>query len=289
MGRIRGQDDQLFIVAVDPTTRRERWRAGPYGTYSEGYRATWFAVVGSNVVVTDFHSIVHVLDLTSGKDQRSAHLTDHAAQLCPLPENKQVFVHQVDKRDVTVDLTTAAAHESPRPAACTEEIFDPSRRSHGTVPLSAAPKVNGFAAKRVLSEGNLAIAAGVKSPGTEIPIAVGFDPKTHAVLWQEVVPAVDPATVRSSEAFFLGSKADGLAAGRYASVYGVGSDAFRLTAFDAKTGSRLWDVELKKILGVDRPNDVVLSGSCVYVTRSTSLEFFEVKTGKALGAYGTEN
>jgi hypothetical protein len=36
---------------------------------------------------------------------------------------------------------------------------------------------------------------------------------------------------------------------------------------------------MKQILGVDRPNDVVVSASYVYVTRSSSLEVFDAKTG----------
>jgi hypothetical protein len=83
IGRTRdpGGDDKLFIDAFDSTTLAQLWEAGPYGTYTEGYRYTHWEVSGSHVVVTDFHANAHILDLATGKEQHVVTLSDKVDRL----------------------------------------------------------------------------------------------------------------------------------------------------------------------------------------------------------------
>src|SRR5688572_17215616 len=55
LGRVRAvhADDQLFVVLVDAGDVHFRWRTPPLGSYSDGYRSTWFAAAGGKVVVSD--------------------------------------------------------------------------------------------------------------------------------------------------------------------------------------------------------------------------------------------
>ncbi len=282
IGRVRaGDDDQLKIAAVDPAGARIRWRSGPLGSYSDGYRATWFVVAGERVVASDFHSRVHVYDLASGREERAVTLTDRVESLCALPDG-QVWASQVDRRAVTIQLATGAVEEAKRPASCPSEkpmMMWMERHHHGGA--HGAPHVAGFAARDVLTDGDDAVALGIKSPGTPVPMAVGFDPAGGKVRWQAVVPAVDAATARSDEEAALFR-------GRFVAAYGAGSKGYHLTAFDATSGARQWDVALRKLFAVDSLNGVTASPRYVYVGRTSSLDVFDAANGRLLGAVGSE-
>ena len=294
LGRVRMRgDDTLWIAAFDGSKLGVSWKVGPFGSYSEGYQSTFASVVGRSVVVTDYRAIAHVYDLASGRELRSVHLTDRAKAVCASSDGRpHVWIEQKDEKNVLVDVDQGSATVAPRPAWCpptTSESGDcrgwlergaPRPGCKGPM---AAPKVNGFEAINVIEQEDSAVAFGKRHPGTALPIAVGFDPKSKAVHWQQPVASGDQASAAETSST---SAMDAMAAGRFVTTYEMTSKGWHLTAFDVKSGQRLWDVALRPIMGIDQPQGFSLSNARVYVMRTSSLEVYDAKTGAYVGTVG---
>jgi len=286
LGRLRTvtTGDELFIVATDSATLKKRWKAGPYGTYMEGFQSTHFVVIGDRVAVSDFHSKLHFLDLRTGKELASLPLSDRVQ--CMYTEKGRVRVMQADEKTLLIDPANQTTAEVPK-RELRKRWDDPrcegksvERKSLAT---TGAPSVDGFGAYRVFVDGAEGIAAGKKTPGTPVPQVVGFEPNSKRVLWRQVLPSVDPNTVDGSSTL-----AGDLGGHRYVGVYPVGSEIHRLAAFDARSGARLWDVKLRPIFSVDHIEDIVVTENFVYAVRSSSLDVLDVKSGKLIGAIGDD-
>lgn len=294
VGRLRdiGKSDQLFVGAFDSTSLKKRWKVGPFGTYTQGYHATHFQVVGAHVVVTDFHAVAHVYDLQTGKEERSATLTDKVEHVCPVPPN-QLWIEQVDKRSVLLDLSTATATEAPAPPSCASRVPLPvmpvmplMRNAPGAPTERELPKIPGFESERKLEDASAIVLFGKKSPGTATPMVVGLDKQTYAVRWQMPLPSADLATVRDEA--FSGPKNCTLHGDRFVGSYGVGDKSWHVTAIDTTSGARQWDTVLKPIFAVDSLGGIVSSDTRVYVVRMESVDVLDAATGKAIGAIGSE-
>ncbi len=280
LGRTREvlNGDNLFFDAFDANSVTRKWRIGPVGTFSQGYRSSFAKVVGNRVVVSDHTAKLYLHDTTDGKELKSFTLSDKVEELCvPEPSNgHEVWVAQVDDRNHMLDTEAATLTEAERPKSC-------EKRAHSAKPKKLAPEVKGFKAERVHVDGDTAVAAGSKSPGTAYPRAVGFDPETKEVRWEQEIASVDRSSVRERS-----NPAEGLASGRFISIYGSGQDFWHLTAFDATSGTRLWETQLRPIFAVDRVDDVLVTETHVFVTRTSSLEVFDASNGKLLGTIGSE-
>lgn len=284
IGRMRlGADDQLYIVAADAHSAAIRWQIGPLGSYSEGYRDTWFTTTAKHIVVTDYRGRVHVHALDTGAERGVVPLTDRVSHLCPTPDSEEVALATVDGRASALDTARAPLSEglraAPLPAAC-------GKRRPGQeapAPRRPHPSVPGLRVVTTYGEEDLAVASAVKSPGTPLPFAVGFDPKTRAVRWQTSIPAADALTVRECSPAALGGK-------RFFASCGVGASAgWRLVALDADSGTRIWETELRPLFAVDSIKHLVATAQGVYVTRTSSLEIFDPATGKLRGVLGNES
>jgi len=282
LGRLRTvtTGDQLFIVASDSATLKKCWQSAPYGTYSEGYLSTHFVIIGNQVIVSDFHSKLHFLDLRTGQEMATMALSDRVE--CMGVEKGRVLARQVDNKSLLIDPSNRATTAiSGRVSRFDDPVCKNKSVERKARPSSVAPSVDGFSTYRVLIEGEEGIAAGNKSPGTPVPHVVGFDPKTKRVLWRQVLPSVDPNTVQGSS-----DLAGDLAGHRYFGVYPVGSEIHRLTAFDARNGARLWDVKLRPIFAVDDIEDIIATEQFVYAVRTGSLDVVDAKSGRLIGAIG---
>ncbi len=279
VGRMRmGSDDQLYVVAIRPSDLTLAWRYGPLGSYSQGYQATKFAVTGDRVVVSDYRSAVHILDAKSGTETSQARLTDRVERMCAAGPSS-VWIGTVDKHGTLLDTRTGTTREGARPATGCEDEWSMRTKKTG----KDAPKVAGFAARRTLVDGDIGVAGGGKSPGTEIPMAVGYDPKSGAQRWVTVLPTTDPSLVRAHS-----NTHDALATGIYVTNWGTGSKGWHISALEPRSGARLWDTELPKIFAVDSIDGIVASGGFVYVTRTSSLAILNGTNGKLVGAVGDE-
>ena len=294
VGRIRTHgDDDLWVVGFEGSKLGQVWKAGPFGTYTQGYQSTFASVVGRVVVVTDFRAKVHVYDLTSGRETRTVTLTDRAKAMCASPDGKaRVWIEVSDEKNVLVDADLGTSTPAPRPAWCPDSwsASDDCRGwlKRGPPRLSCrgpegAPRVNGFEAKNVVEEGDLAVALGKKHPGTGVPIAVGFDPKSKVVRWEQPIASGDQATVSESSTTSI---MDAIAGGRFVAPYELTSKGWHFTAFDARSGQRVWDVPLQSVIGIDQPEGFELSGTRLYVMRTSTLEVYDAKSGVLVGTIG---
>ncbi len=293
VGRIRTRgDDTLWIAAFDGAKLGQVWKAGPLGTYSQAYQSTFASVVGRSVVVTDFRANVHVYDVGTGHETHRAKLTDRAKGMCVAPGAKpRVWIEVSDEKNVLFDVDAGTSTPAPRPAGCPEGESSGDCRGWltrgaprpGCAGPEGAPKVNGFQAVNVIEDGDAAVALGKKHPGTALPVAVGFDPRTKAVRWQQPVASGDQAAAAESSST---SVMDALAGGRFVVPYEVTSKGWHFTAFDAHSGQRVWDVALPSVIGVDNPEGFSLSAARVYVMRTSSLEVYDAKTGALVGTLG---
>jgi hypothetical protein len=295
IGRIRKRPgDDLWIASFEGSRFKQTWAVGPFGTYSQGYRATFTAVVGRYVVVSDYRANIHSYDIATGHEVHVLQLSDRVKAMCGSPDGKpQVWIEQSDEKTGIFDATTGQTTAATRPAWCPNDSFEVRNDCRGWLkrgaPVThcrgpeAAPKVPGFEALNVLQDGDAAVALGKKKPGTAVPLAVGFDPQTRAIRWQHPVPSGDLASAAESGTTGV---MDALSDGRFISPYQTVPRGWHFTAFDARSGDRLWDIELQKVFGVDNPEGFSLSPARVYVMRTSSVEVYDAKTGALLGTIG---
>jgi hypothetical protein len=296
VGRVRQRgDDQLWVTAFEGAKLGQVWKAGPFGTYSQGYQSTFTGVAGRHVVVTDYKANVHVYDLAAGRETHSLKLSDRAKSMCAAPEGKPDFwIEVADKRDVLVDAEAGTSVATARPAWC-PELWAASDDCRGWLKRGAprpacrgpgpAPKVNGFQALNVVEQGDLAVALGKKHPGTGVPMAVGFDPHSKSVRWEQPLPSGDQDNAAESSTI---SVMDDLVGGRFVAPYALTPKGWHFTAFDARSGQRLWDTPLQPLIGVDHPEGFSLSAERLYVMRTSSLEVYDAKTGALVGTVGAD-
>jgi outer membrane protein assembly factor BamB len=292
VGRIRMRgDDTLWIAAFEGVKLGQVWKEGPLGTYSQAYQSTFASVVGRSVVVTDYRANVHVYDLATGHETRTVKLTDRAKSMCTPPGGKHVWLEMSDEKNVLVDVDAGTATPAGRPAGCPQGDTSGDCRGWltrgtprpGCAGPDGAPKVPGFQAVNLIEDGDAAVALGKKHPGTALPIAVGFDPKTKAVRWQQSVASGDQAAAAESSSTSI---MDALAGGRFVVPYEITEKGWHFTAFDARTGQRIWDFRLHSGIGLDEPQGFSLSATRVYVMRSSSVEVYDAKTGASVGTVG---
>jgi uncharacterized Zn finger protein (UPF0148 family) len=280
LGRVRtpGAGDKLFI-RLSGTDGSEIWRTAPLSTYTEGYQSTFFAAAGDHAVYSDYRSQLYIVDLATGKDSRLISLTDRVKDLCSV-DRTHVWLRQADERELMVDVTTATTMQARRPSVCRER--DPWGHYADEDP-GRAPKVAGFKADRVAVGDGVGVAAGSKSPGTPLPMLVGFDPAKGEVRWKGPLSGIDQNKLRDNSAEFGALHGD-----RYVATYGEGSELWHLTSIEARTGVRQWDVVLRNIFAVDWIRGIIVTDGYVYVTRTSSLEIFDAKNGSLTGTIGRE-
>lgn len=278
----------LYVGAFDGKTFQRLWSSPPLGASESAYLRVLFAVAGSRVLVTDANMKAHVLELASGQEVAALPLSDHAKAICPAPGGAaQVWLELADGKSVLINLQDAAAMPAPRPDWCTEPIAAVSARLHrpraGALPAEQAPGVEGFHAERVLRDGEIAVAVGVRAPGTATPVLAGFEPGAQAVRWQSPLGGADRSAVKEGAPAMVD-----LRDGRVIAAYELTAGGWRLAALDAGSGNTLWDVELPRSRRGDgsAPEGLVVSASRVYVPHWTWLDVFDVRTGALVGTVG---
>lgn len=274
----RGDDYPIYLAAFSGATQKQLWRYGPLGKNSSELR---YAAAGSTIVLTDITPKLHLLDATTGKEKSSLLLSDRTDEICTTVGANTIWIRTVDDKQTSIDLTTGAASPAPRPETCPKPAFDCD--FHGIARCtedSVAPAVEGFDPDYVLFEGTDAVALGSKSPGTAIPMAVGFDLKTKTVRWKKNLVPNPPSQWDSR------LHAAGLEQGRLVASYQqADGKAEHLTALDAKTGAPQWDVEVPHS-DVSSGDAMTVSPNRVYFPHWTYLDVFDAKTGAHIATLG---
>ncbi len=285
LGRIRVMpDDELYFVAVN-AQGKNLYRAGPFGTYMDAYRFTYAAVAGDKLIISDAGAKLHLLDASTGKELKVLELSDRIKTICGLADGSQFWAQQVDERTYTIDPQSGEFTQGPRPDDCLDStepwqlIPSPQQRKKLR---RLEKKIKGFEPERYIEVDDHTIVAGERDPGTAIPQVVAVDAK-GSVLWRVDVPSIDPLRAKEGA-----TSHDSVGGGRYVTVYGEGHDTWHLTAFDTKTGDRLWENTLRPIFAVDSIDGVLATGDFILVTRTSSIEVHDPKTGALRGTIGRE-
>lgn len=274
----KGFKHEAFAGAFSGVSYEPLWIAGPFADWSANGTDVRFGAAGDRVVIGDPRLVIHVLDKKTGKQIGSSTLSDRVDYMCFEPETaRTAWISTIDRKGFLVNLDNGEAKQASRPKWCTVT----SRWGCGT-PASCAGRgldVPGqeWGPYHALAEGATVVVAAQKREGTPIRNIHGIDLKGKKITWSTPV-APDPLAADHS------SSAADLAAGRVFATYkleGMGGEE-HLTAFDAATGHRLWDVKLNAEMSV---GGVTATASRVYVRVDMGLAAFDRNNGGMLGKF----
>lgn len=287
---LEGTTVTISVGAFDGATRERLWGAGPFAA-AEDLLHLHTAVSGNRVLVSDAKATVHLLDLATGKAIAAPGLSDRVKRLCGAPRGAaRFYAETADERGVLIDAT-GAVQPGPPPDFCpptSKDLSDDCARLPlfgGPVlpclPLTGAPHVDGLDPKWALGDAHDAVLVGSRRPGTAVPSAAGYDPKTGKVRWTRALPTVDPLSVREGAPEVVA-----LEGGVLFASYGRTTGLARLVAIDVVSGDTRWEVDVPNSdqgTGVQR---MTVSADRLYLPHWTWLEVLERKTGRHLGTIG---
>jgi outer membrane protein assembly factor BamB len=292
VGRTRAvaDEDNLYCGVYD-TSGEKIWRTEGLGTYMAGYQSTFCGAIGDAMIVTDHEAKVRVLELATGTQRHELVLSDVVDYLCVPREpahGKQVWIKQLDERTHLLDPATGQLTPAPKPDWCFEsrhyaETALQGGGSWSDANAEGAPEVEKLKIEFVFQRNGKAVALGHTEPGTKVPTAVAFDPVSKKVLWQTATPSVSKSTVRDADKF------GAIAGNVFVTTYGAGQEDWYITALDLGTGARVWETKFRPLFAVDWIKGLVASDTHAFVVRTSSLEIYDVKTGKLTGTIGKEN
>ena len=145
---------------------------------------------------------------------------------------------------------------------------------------NARPGINGFWSTEVLAANEDRIAIGYVKDGDKTGgMAFGFDAKTKKILWESrLVPEGDsPDHRRMTGLAPLSILADGRLLFLYQSSEEAGP--YRLVGRSAKTGERLYRVDVPKSAEGSFMSSLSVDGSDVFVIMNQTLHVFDARTG----------
>lgn len=286
--RIQKYDDanQIFVQAWNSRRVERVWELGPLGPSSEAYSATYVAVFGDRVLVSDYQNGLRIVNATTGEQVSRVTVSDKVSYICtPPPDGKggEVWLAVSDERHQLLDVAAASTRAAGQPEWCAKSFWVWRRQNeHGMRDEVELPEVPGFAVEWLAVDGDVAVAGGHKSPGTAVPRAVGLTPETWEVRWNVVVASRARSRVKARS-----NEWHALAEGRYFTHYAVGSEDNWVTALDARTGEQLWETRLRPIFAVDNIDGVTASSAFLYIGRTGALDVLDAVSGSILGTIGT--
>jgi outer membrane protein assembly factor BamB len=269
-----GDDGQMtyYVGAFDGTTFEQLWRSPSLAVLERGERPPIVRMVADHIIVAEANTI-HVDDPTTGNETGAVRTTDRIVDLCAYgPDKTRVWAKVADGRSVSFDPQTA----EPKPTETAPQGCAPGAKSA----KADAPSVPGFSPNKVLVEGDAAVALGVKSPGSPVPMASGFDPKSRKVRWTHAIPPTDDVL----NVVTTSGRIAELWGGELFATYRLSSAGWQLTALDAKTGDRTWDTAVPD--GNAGVGTITVSPSRVYLAHATWLDVFDKASGRRIGSIG---
>jgi hypothetical protein len=286
-----GEGAPLSVCAFDGASFELLWRTGAIGDTGTAYMVR-IGTAASRVVVIDARAVAHTLKLKDGTETAKATMSDRAKVICaPREVPGKLWVALQDRQEGFLDPATLTHSNAARPTSCPDEGSD-MPDTCAAMPAQARalmtecagrvapPDVPGFIALKVAVEEGDGIAAGMKSPGSAVPMLVGFTPGTVG----------RPPTLRWQRGFAPGSPLEAqmtavpsvkLAGGRAVVTYDDLAGEHHLAAIQAATGKTLWDVTSESFFRVGT------TAKRVYVSRWSRLDVRDAATGALLGGVGT--
>jgi hypothetical protein len=261
-----------YVGAFDGATFEQLWRSPSLAVLERGERPPIVRMVADHVVVAESNAI-HINDPTTGNETGTVRTTDRVLDVCPVgPDKTRFWAKVADGHNVAVDPQTSDSRPmETAPPGC----------NTSTRPLKVdAPNVPGFSPAKVYVDGDVAVAVGVKSPGSPVPMAAGFDPKSRKLRWSHPIAQTDDLlnVVTTS-----GRIAD-VAETRLYATYRLSNAGWQLAAIDGRTGDRTWDAPIPD--GNAGVGTVTVSLSRVYLAHAIWLDVFDKTTGRRIGTIG---
>jgi hypothetical protein len=287
------RDLPLWVVAIDTTTFRPKWRAGPFPG-QEGDFATGLVVMKSNaanvVLLTESQGGVHAIDLATGK--RSGDFAGGApvTGVCIADDasGRASLARGFGGEHVTLDLRSPvlATQRTPKPEfACHGGRGELAFCSDSKVPrpcisyahvrgrTSFDPFTTFEGAEGVLTTGLAKRRADAGVLERPAPFGVGAAAGTKVVRWE------GPLSLPGDRVHLGGDRSD-FDGTHFVLGYQLVSGSFRVVARDVASGALMWSVDLPE----SREGSVLFSlrvhGSFVFADIDGRLEVFELADGK---------
>ena len=284
----------VYIGAFDGQSFKRLWKAGPFGDTSKdgASQHTHFVVTGSRVAVTDHATMVHILDLATGTEQRAVRLSDRATRGCAPPDGSdKAWIEVADEQNVSIDLTTGAIQPMERPEYCRKEVelthssrcwhqdFQRSRQALADcIAPSKLGKSKSFNPEYGLKAEGKVVALGHKQPGTRVPMVAGYDGTKP--IWVRNIAGDAQANVGEGTP----AVAD-MAFGHLIIQYQL-DKSWRLISLDPATGNTQWDAPIPNTDWADDSDLVLLSKTNVYLPNKQYLHIYDISNGNLLGTIG---
>ena len=290
-----GLGAEFFAEAYALDGGERLWRIGPIDDGERNDNAhvhVHVHVLGDEVFVTDPHATLRVYGLEDGEFRREFGLREHVVDICT-PEADDpdapalVWLGMADEEDLILDPGTMTTSEAAsRPAWCVASrrgLRKPrAKRAQPQAKAAKQPKSKDTWYGEFDVRDDLAVARGQKRRGTRIPQLAGYDPTTGETRWEVDIPAIDLGQVREDEAP-LGRLFGEL----YVTIYGVGRDDWRITAFDAATGTRVWDQPLRTLDMMNAVDDLgPATEGFLFIERGRTLEIRRLTDGEEVASIG---
>jgi hypothetical protein len=268
-----GDDGQMtyYVGAFDGATFEQLWRTPSLAVQERGERPPIVRMVADHVVVAESNAI-HINDPTTGNETGLVRTTDRVLDLCAIgPDKTRFWAKVADGHNVAVDPQTSDSKPmEPAPPGCT------STRGAKV----EAPTVPGFSSAKVFVDGDVAISLGVKSPGSPVPMAAGFDPKSKKVRWSHPIAQTDDLL----NVVTTSGRIVDVSEGRLYATYRLSSAGWQLAAIDGKTGDRTWDAPIPD--GNAGVGSITVSPARVYLAHAIWLDVFDKTSGRRIGTIG---
>ncbi|MBI2893712.1 MAG: IBR domain-containing protein [Deltaproteobacteria bacterium] len=275
------EGDQIYLVVLDGAAGQEKWRVGPFGSYSQGFQFTHVAAAGNRVLVTDFRAQGHLYDIASGAPVATVALADRAKKICAVESATQAALVLQNGSRVILDLATGATQPLAVVRMGRDECPPVRDLSVPQTDLEAAPAaaVAGLDDARVITLGELRVAVGRRAAGVRVPMAVGLGPDGRTPTWTVVIPTVDETQVEESGSDTLRF---GLGSGRLYAAYSLRGNQARIAGVDARTGARLWETAFQGWASSVDIDALRVGPTRVVVEQFGEAEVFDAQTGALL-------
>lgn len=293
VGMVTEDASRSRIAAFDGATGKRLWQtAETHERDLESVRA----LVGGLVVEVDKLGKVQAFRLANGTPAWAGLVPDKPRHFCA--EADAVFVEAADESFTRFELATGRKSSVPggrfaRPKC--DEVW----QSDGTTPswqiiswsefaqhgLPALHRLEGMSAHRALvphEDGGLAFELGTRSKGTQVAMIAAIE--GDKLLWKDLVPGIDPLKTDVNVTTILAAAGEG----RVVVPYGMagGEEGARMACFEARTGKRLWDVQIHRKSHVER--GVAIANGRVYYATWTMLYALSLADGRESFRIGHE-
>jgi hypothetical protein len=246
--------------------------------------------VGDLFLAVDELGKIQATHIANGLPAWAGLLSDKAESFCL--DGTSAIIEAGDKTYTRFDLATgrksAVELGSAKKPTCTQvyggdrettpryRIVDwPDFRARNLPELNHLP---GMAAHRALvpAQPGLSFELGTREPGTQVAMIAAI--QDGKVLWKDIVPGVDALSTDVNVTTIIAAS-DGT---NVVIPYGMksGQNGVRMACFDAKSGKRVWDVQIHKSSNVQR--GIAIEAGRVYYSSWTKLYVLSLQDGKAL-------